>query len=73
MRHADELTYCKILKTNINVTNMEQTISYITQNLEDELEHRGAEPLGQRRGGHLEWVQDLLGHVKAQILFPEKV
>ena len=34
MRHADELTYCKILKTNINVTNMEQTISYITQNLD---------------------------------------
>jgi exopolysaccharide biosynthesis WecB/TagA/CpsF family protein len=34
VRHADELTYCKILKTNINVTNMEQTISYITQNLD---------------------------------------
>ncbi len=30
----NELTYCKILGTNINVTNMEDTISYITENLE---------------------------------------
>lgn len=29
-----DLQYCKILKTNINVTNMDQTISYITENLE---------------------------------------
>lgn len=29
-----DLEYCKILKTNINVTNMEKTISYITENLE---------------------------------------
>lgn len=29
-----ELTYCKILKTNINVTDMEHTIDYITQNLD---------------------------------------
>lgn len=39
MRHPDkeqnrQLTYCKILKTNINVTDMEHTISYITQNLD---------------------------------------
>ena len=39
MRHPEkeqnkQLTYCKILKTNINVTDMEHTISYITQNLE---------------------------------------
>lgn len=33
MKH--ELTYCKILGTNINVTNMEDTISYITDNLEE--------------------------------------
>lgn len=31
----EELQYCTILKTNINVTNMEQTISYITENLEE--------------------------------------
>lgn len=31
----NELTYCKILGTNINVTNMEDTISYITENLEE--------------------------------------
>ena len=30
----EELQYCKILKTNINVTDMEKTISYITRNLE---------------------------------------
>lgn len=30
----DELQYCTILQTNINVTNMEDTISYITRNLE---------------------------------------
>lgn len=31
----NELTYCKILGTNINVTNMGDTISYITDNLEE--------------------------------------
>lgn len=31
----NKLTYCKILGTNINVTNMEDTISYITENLEE--------------------------------------
>lgn len=31
----EELQYCKILKTNINVTDMEKTISYITRNLEE--------------------------------------
>ncbi len=31
----NELTFCKILGTNINVTNMEDTISYITENLEE--------------------------------------
>ncbi len=30
----DKLRYCSILKTNINVTNMEETIAYITENLE---------------------------------------
>lgn len=39
MKHSDmerqnQLTYCKILKTNINVTDMEHTISYITRNLD---------------------------------------
>lgn len=29
-----ELQYCRILKTNINVTDMEKTISYITSNLD---------------------------------------
>ena len=29
-----ELEYCKILETNINVTNMEDTISYITEHLD---------------------------------------
>ena len=28
------LTYCEILKTNINVTNMSETMEYLTQNLE---------------------------------------
>ena len=31
----DELQYCSILKTNINVTNMEDTLRYITDNLGD--------------------------------------
>lgn len=30
-----QLTYCKILGTNINVTNMNDTIAYITENLEE--------------------------------------
>ncbi len=30
-----ELEYCNILGTNINVTNMEDTIAYITENLEE--------------------------------------
>ena len=30
-----DLKYCTILKTNINVTNMDATIAYITENLED--------------------------------------
>lgn len=30
-----ELTYCSILKTNINVTDMDKTITYITDNLEE--------------------------------------
>lgn len=30
----EELQYCTILKTNINVTDMERTIAYITRNLE---------------------------------------
>ena len=30
-----ELTYCSILKTNINVTDMDKTIAYITGNLEE--------------------------------------
>lgn len=30
-----ELTYCSILKTNINVTDMEKTIAYIADNLEE--------------------------------------
>lgn len=32
--NKEELQYCKILKTNINVTNMDKTVSYITNNLE---------------------------------------
>ena len=31
----EELQYCTILKTNINVANMEDTISYITEHLEE--------------------------------------
>lgn len=31
---TNNLKYCKILKTNINVTNMAQTIDYITTNLD---------------------------------------
>lgn len=31
----DKLTYCKILGTKINVTNMEDTIAYLTDNLEE--------------------------------------
>ena len=39
MKHSDakrdsQLSYCKILKTNINVTDMEHTIAYITRNLD---------------------------------------
>ena len=30
----DKLTYCRILKTNINITNMEETVRYIDMNLE---------------------------------------
>ena len=30
-----ELTYCTILKTNINVTNMKDTIAYLEQHLEE--------------------------------------
>ena len=30
----DNLEYCTILKTNINVTDMDKTIEYITGNLE---------------------------------------
>lgn len=30
----NELTYCRILGTNINVTNMDDTIAYLTDNLE---------------------------------------
>ena len=29
-----DLEYCRILKTNINVTDMDKTIAYITENLE---------------------------------------
>ena len=31
----DKLTYCRILKTNINVTDMEKTVRYIEDNLEE--------------------------------------
>lgn len=34
IRMKKELQYCTILKTNINVTDMEKTIRYITENLE---------------------------------------
>lgn len=33
MKQSDK-TYCKILKTNISVTNMQETIAYLTENLE---------------------------------------
>lgn len=35
MERNSNLTYCEILKTNINVTNMEETLQYLTRNLED--------------------------------------
>ena len=31
----DRLTYCRILKTNINVTDMEKTVRYIEDNIEE--------------------------------------
>lgn len=31
----NELTYCEIIKTNINVTNMEKTLQYLIGNLDD--------------------------------------
>lgn len=31
----EELQYCKILRTNINVTDMDKTIAYITEHLEE--------------------------------------
>lgn len=34
MMNQKDLKYCTILKTNINVTNMKDTIAYITENLE---------------------------------------
>lgn len=34
MEMNQDLQYCKILKTNINVTDMDKTISYITENLD---------------------------------------
>lgn len=30
----DKLRYCRILDTNINVTNMQDTVSYLINNLE---------------------------------------
>lgn len=33
--NREKLQYCTILKTNINVTDMDKTISYITHNLEE--------------------------------------
>ena len=30
-----QLRYCRILNTNINVTNMEETVAYLTENLEE--------------------------------------
>ena len=33
-KNSSDLTYCEILKTNINVTNMEETLQYLTGNLE---------------------------------------
>lgn len=35
MMNKKDLKYCTILKTNINVTNMKDTIAYITENLEN--------------------------------------
>lgn len=32
--HKKQLQYCRILKTDINVTNMERTIAYITEHLD---------------------------------------
>lgn len=32
---ASELTYCRILNTNINVTDMDETIAYLTEHLEE--------------------------------------
>ena len=29
------LRYCKILNTNINVTNMQEVVNYLTENLEE--------------------------------------
>lgn len=34
MEHIQELRYCEILKTKINITNMDQTINFLEQNLE---------------------------------------
>ena len=34
-KNSSNLTYCEILKTNINVTNMEETLQYLIRNLED--------------------------------------
>lgn len=33
--NKSDLKYCTILKTNINVTNMDETIAYITENLDE--------------------------------------
>ena len=33
-KNSSDLTYCEILKTNINVTNMAETLQYLTGNLE---------------------------------------
>lgn len=34
MEHIQELRYCEILRTKINITNMAQTVAYLEQNLE---------------------------------------
>ena len=31
----NDLRYCKILNTNINVTNMKKTVDYLTDHLEE--------------------------------------
>ena len=31
----EKLTYCPILKTNINVTNMEEAVNYIDKNIQE--------------------------------------